>query len=121
MKTIIKHWRISVAFFLILLLAAPEACFANTASVRLAQENPRAFSEEPFLEEISPPKQYSKISGEILGQLRLRHFRKIDIDDAFSERFFQRFLSDLDENKNHFLKSDIDEFEAYRRIRPQFV
>ena len=114
MKTIIKHWRISVAFFLILLLAAPEACFANTASVRLAQENPRAFSEEPFLEEISPPKQYSKISGEILGQLRLRHFRKIDIDDAFSERFFQRFLSDLDENKNHFLKSDIDEFEAYR-------
>ncbi len=114
MKITIKQWRIPVAFFLLLLLTAPETSRADSAAARSAQENAQVLPAEPVLEELSPPKQYSRISGEILGQLRLRHFRKIDIDNAFSERFFQRLLSDLDENKNHFLKSDIDEFEVYR-------
>lgn len=42
------------------------------------------------------------------------HYEPQAINDAFSERVYESFLNKLDPSKRYFLKSDIDEFSAYK-------
>jgi len=42
------------------------------------------------------------------------HYLPQDIDDAFSENVYDRFLEKLDPSKRYFLQSDIDEFSKYK-------
>ena len=42
------------------------------------------------------------------------HFEPKNINDAFSEEVFERFLNQVDPFKNYFYKSDIKEFETFK-------
>ena len=43
------------------------------------------------------------------------HFSPKDINDAFSENVYQDYLNQIDPFKRYFLKSDIKEFDAYKK------
>ena len=42
-------------------------------------------------------------------RLTQSHYRKFQLDDAFSEKIFDRYINSLDYSRNTFLQSDIDE------------
>ena len=45
-------------------------------------------------------------------RLTQSHYRKFQLDDAFSEKIFDRYIKSLDYSHNTFLKSDIDDLRA---------
>lgn len=45
-------------------------------------------------------------------RLTQSHYRKFQLNDAFSEKIFERYLKSLDFSRNTFLQSDIDEMRA---------
>lgn len=48
----------------------------------------------------------------VATRLTQSHYRKFQLDDAFSQKIFDRYLDGLDYNHNTFLQSDIDELRA---------
>lgn len=60
----------------------------------------------------APPGKYEQIM-ELVGQLLSQaHFSPQNIDDQFSEKVFDKFMNDLDPEKNIFLKKDYDSLKA---------
>lgn len=57
--------------------------------------------------EIMPPDRYSNIMLLVGRMLAEGHYSPQKIDDQFSERVFERYLSELDPEKNIFLQSDV--------------
>lgn len=56
----------------------------------------------------NPPGKYEqilKLVGEMMTQA---HYSPQDINDAFSKKVFKKFITDLDPEKNMFLRSDMD-------------
>lgn len=45
-------------------------------------------------------------------RLTQSHYQKFQLDDAFSEKIFDRYLKNIDYNRNTFLQSDVDELRA---------
>jgi carboxyl-terminal processing protease len=61
----------------------------------------------------NPPSKYEKILrlvGEMLSQA---HFSPQQINDAFSKKVFNKFITDLDQEKNFFMQSDMDAMKKY--------
>ncbi len=42
------------------------------------------------------------------------HYKKVELDDAFSEKIFKRYLDTLDPNRSFFTAKDIERFQKYR-------
>ncbi|WP_018628947.1 carboxy terminal-processing peptidase [Niabella aurantiaca] len=60
----------------------------------------------------TPPGKYEQIMG-LMGQILAQgHFSPQNIDDDFSKKVFDKFMGDLDFEKNVFLKSDYDSLAA---------
>lgn len=53
----------------------------------------------------------TKIITDFLGRY---HYRKIELDDAFSETIYNNFLETLDPTKSYFLATDIASFDKYK-------
>ncbi len=53
----------------------------------------------------------TKIITDFLGRY---HYRKIELDDAFSETIYHNFLETLDPTKSYFLATDIASFDKYK-------
>ncbi|MBO9596104.1 MAG: carboxy terminal-processing peptidase [Niabella sp.] len=65
----------------------------------------------------TPPGKYEQIMG-LVGQLLVQgHFSPQNIDDNFSRKVFDKFMEDLDFEKNVFLKSDYDSLAALYATR----
>lgn len=65
----------------------------------------------------TPPGKYEQIMG-LVGQLLVQgHFSPQNIDDNFSRKVFDKFMGDLDFEKNIFLKSDYDSLGALYATR----
>ncbi|OOF45393.1 carboxy terminal-processing peptidase [Rodentibacter trehalosifermentans] len=45
-------------------------------------------------------------------RLTQSHYRKFQLDDAFSEKIFDRYIKNLDYSRNMFLQSDVDELRS---------
>lgn len=45
-------------------------------------------------------------------RLTQSHYQKFQLDDAFSEKIFDRYIKNLDYNRNTFLQSDVDDLRA---------
>jgi carboxyl-terminal processing protease len=61
----------------------------------------------------NPPTKYEKILklvGEMLSQA---HYSPQQLNDAFSKKVFNKFLTDLDQEKNFYLQSDINALKKY--------
>ena len=61
----------------------------------------------------NPPTKYEKIFQEVTEMLEEAHYSPHKIDDNFSKQIFQKFLGNLDPDKNIFLQSDIKELKKY--------
>jgi carboxyl-terminal processing protease len=60
-----------------------------------------------------PPDKYEKIMFLVGRMLTDGHYSPQQIDDAFSKRVFDRYLTELDPEKNIFFKSDIAALRVY--------
>ena len=61
----------------------------------------------------NPPTKYEKILhnvGEMLSQI---HYSPKKINDDFSKTIFQKYLSEIDEQKNVFLNADIEQLRKF--------
>ena len=62
---------------------------------------------------LSPEAQHAKSAKRILNTYARSHYKKFQLNDELSEKIFDRYLRNLDFNKNFFLASDIQTFEKY--------
>lgn len=60
-----------------------------------------------------PPTKYEKIFRNLGEMLTQGHYSPKDINDEFSKEIFNKYLEDLDRDKNFFLKADIKELKKY--------
>ncbi|MCW8092291.1 carboxy terminal-processing peptidase [Alteromonas sp. ASW11-130] len=58
--------------------------------------------------------QHSVAAKRVSALFTRAHYKEIALDDALSTKIFDRYLRSLDHNKQIFLQSDIERFEAYR-------
>lgn len=58
--------------------------------------------------------QHSVAAKRVSALFTRAHYKEIALDDALSEKIYDRFLRSLDNNKQVLLKSDVDGFEKYR-------
>ena len=70
------------------------------------------FSELPAL---TQEPQHKVASKRVTGLFTRSHYHRFDLDDAFSEQVFQRYLKQLDYRRNVLLKSDLDTFSIYSK------
>ncbi len=74
---------------------------------------------QPIVKETLPvlheqPQQVTA-SSRVSERFTQSHYRKFDLDDAFSARIFNRYLNMLDYNHSVFLKSDIENFSKVKK------
>jgi len=58
----------------------------------------------------NPPDKYEKILQQVTEMLEDAHYSPKKVDDAFSKNIFKKYLAALDQDKNLFLQTDINEF-----------
>ncbi|ACL33696.1 carboxy terminal-processing peptidase [Glaesserella parasuis] len=76
-----------------------------------------SFAAEPQIKESEliipkPTEQHSISTKRVTARLTQSHYHKFQLDDAFSEKIFNRYIDWLDGSHNTFLQSDIDELRA---------
>lgn len=62
---------------------------------------------------LTQEKQHSIAAKRISDLFTRAHYKKIDIDDALSEKVFHRYLEALDSSKHFFLASDVASFKQF--------
>jgi carboxyl-terminal processing protease len=65
----------------------------------------------PVLVPLAQQAQAARLSAEILSR---SHYKKVALDDALSAKIFDRYLKDMDGEKQFFTQADIDGFSAAR-------
>ncbi len=84
-------------------------CLLLSATCAFAEELPRVTEAQ------GPRAEDRMIAKEVLRLVTEGHISQRVFDDELSERGFDHFLRALDPMKQFFLKSDIEEFEPYRK------
>ena len=67
----------------------------------------------PVEGKLKPTDEQIDAAEEIADKLKY-HYRRLDFNDALSNKVLDQYLKDLDPNRLYFVQSDIDEFEKYR-------
>lgn len=57
--------------------------------------------------------QHQVTSKRVAGLFTRSHYHRIELDDAFSKKIFDRFLEQLDYRRNVLLQSDVDSLQPY--------
>ncbi|PSJ47822.1 carboxy terminal-processing peptidase [Zobellella endophytica] len=63
---------------------------------------------------LAPESQHAAASKRITALFTRSHYQQFQLDDAFSEEIFARFVESLDFSKNIFTQADIARFERYQ-------
>ncbi|GLX82238.1 carboxy terminal-processing peptidase [Thalassotalea eurytherma] len=63
---------------------------------------------------LAPESQHAVSTKRITAQFMRGHYKKFKIDNDLSHQIFDRYIKQLDFNKNVFLASDIDQFSAFK-------
>ena len=71
--------------------------------------------------ELTMTKDLSFDIHKTLYYLRYGHYAPKDLDDAYSEKIFDRYLKTLDPNKIYFTSEDIKSFEKFRHKMDDFL
>lgn len=69
---------------------------------------------------LKPDANQKKAAMDLVQRLDNEHYRKQELNDALSSRYFDEYLKSLDGSKNFFLQSDIKSFEKYRHSFDDF-
>lgn len=64
--------------------------------------------------ELNQESQHKTAAKRIAAWFSRSHYKKIQLNDALSEKVFDRFVKSIDYNKSIFLQQDIDKFSQYR-------
>ncbi|HAQ48046.1 MAG TPA: tail-specific protease, partial [Glaciecola sp.] len=97
-----KRFVYSLSFISLSILSLP--LFATTSNTtQVAEAIPHLVQEA----------QHAKSAKRVLATYLRNHYKKFAIDDALSQKVYDRFLRNLDFNKNFFLASDIANFAQY--------
>ncbi|KXI29046.1 carboxy terminal-processing peptidase [Paraglaciecola hydrolytica] len=78
----------------------------------LAIESAESVKGLPHLEQES---QHAVSAKRISSQFLRSHYKPIELNDALSEKIFQRYLKSLDFNRNVFTAADIKSFDKYAK------
>jgi len=111
----------------VLLLAG---CFGNPPSSTgsllgeaNAQEAPKTSAALDTNKNTATPLQIEKLTPRhsyelkvINSMLKRYHYRKFNLDDAFSEKILAHYIKQLDPNKLYFTQSDINEFNKHKHL-----
>lgn len=62
---------------------------------------------------VTPPSKYEQILKLVGQMLSQAHYDPKDINDAFSQKIFKKFMGDLDPEKNMYLKGDMSALKKY--------
>ena len=62
---------------------------------------------------VLPPSKYEKILRLVGEMLNQAHYSPQQLNDAFSKKVFNKFLTDLDQEKNFYLQSDLETLKKY--------
>src|SRR5882762_10944544 len=84
----------------------------SIASNSQVTEKPAASSQ---WKPVSPGKYDGSIAWVTATMLERFHYLHQPLDRAMSSRFLDRYIEALDPQHMHFLQSDIDDFEEYRK------
>ena len=68
------------------------------------------------LTNLASDRTLKQTSVEVVNQLKLNHYRYLTLDNEFSSKLFDKYLSQLDPSKSYFLQSDINDFEGNRYL-----
>jgi carboxyl-terminal processing protease len=63
---------------------------------------------------LAPESQHTASSKRVTAQFTRAHYTQVKMDDALSEKIFDRYIKQLDYARNVFLAEDIDNFQKYR-------
>jgi carboxyl-terminal processing protease len=61
----------------------------------------------------NPPSKYEQILKLVANMLTEGHYNPQKLDDQFSKKVFKKYMKELDEEKNFFLKSDVAALKNY--------
>lgn len=64
--------------------------------------------------QLAQQEQHAKVVKRVSDLYSRSHYKFIPLDDNLSQKIFERYIEQLDYNKQIFLKSDIDELKAYQ-------
>ena len=70
--------------------------------------------EDDALPILAPESQHATSSKRIAAQFSRAHYKAIKLDDELSSQIFDRYIKQLDYNRNVFLSSDIESFSKHR-------
>ncbi len=62
---------------------------------------------------LAPEVQHAIASKRVASRFTRSHYKHFDLDDAFSQGIFDRYLKSLDYNRNTFTQADIDNFAPF--------
>ncbi|HDS1210693.1 carboxy terminal-processing peptidase [Shewanella algae] len=91
-----------------ILAASIASVFMGSQALAISPAVP--VSELPHLQQ---EPQHKVASKRITGLFSRSHYHRFDLDDAFSQQIFKRFLEQLDYRRNVLLQGDIDSFKVY--------
>jgi carboxyl-terminal processing protease len=86
----------------------------DTAAAGPAETAKAAAHTNPATRPLGPGPYDSAIAYVTARLLEQNHYRQHPLDNEYSEKFFDRYLSALDPQHLHFTQEDIAEFEKYR-------
>ncbi|MCY7293912.1 carboxy terminal-processing peptidase [Alteromonas sp. a30] len=70
--------------------------------------------EDYSLPNLEQESQHAVASKRISAQFLRTHYKKIKLDDSFSEAIFERYIQSLDVNKSIFVQADVDAMRKYQ-------
>ncbi|MCP4686916.1 MAG: hypothetical protein GY859_02635, partial [Desulfobacterales bacterium] len=120
MNAPIKKWLVIGLFVFSLMAISGGWVYTSTAPDGGGKEDLSAFTEtdaltvKRFIEEVASTREDSGVSEDILDQMKKNHYRKLALDDQFSEKVFDQYLTRLDGSRSRFTAGDLTEFKGYR-------
>lgn len=97
-----------------LLIAAIVIIAANFLIIRSSQIFTNDKDSSDTSKVVQPEEIFSQENQIINTILSRYHYNKFQLGDSLSSVIFDRYIKSLDPSRSYFLKSDIDEFEAFR-------
>lgn len=103
--------KLALLLLIVLFVFAQTGCAADSSAEPEPVPDAGAGTAEGYTP-LVPEDNQGEIDREIVKQLQRNHYNKVDLDDAFSEKFFNAYLEELDGTRGVFLHDDIDRLRA---------
>lgn len=88
----------------------------------LAQSSQPSTAATVVSKQFASPAQQQQITTALINQLvEARHYRKLNLNNRFSEKILTKYIEQLDPGKSFFLQADITRFDAWRHQLDDYI